>query len=197
MIITLVNHGQTEEDFLGKIQGLGNNLLNDTGRRQCLRLKYNIKDKKYDYCYMSPSVRAVETAMILIGDRVETIPDKRLVERDMGELEGRPIQEFNAYKFWDYDLNKNDFGVESIQDVFKRCRIFLDYIMEKYPEKNIMIVTHDSPYRALRHLLLNHELSGNLLDNRIDNCCIEEFKIEENASDVEKKVLDKESKSNG
>lgn len=96
MVITLVRHGQTEENFLHKIQGRSNNLMNDTGRRECQRLKMKIKDKKYDYCYMSPLVRAVETAMILIGDRVEMIPDKRLIERDMGELEGRPDQEFNA-----------------------------------------------------------------------------------------------------
>lgn len=118
MKITLVRHGQTEENFLRKIQGQANCLMNDTGRRQCQRLKLRIKDKHYDYCYMSPVVSAVETAMILIGDRVETIPDKRLVERAMGELEGRPEQEFNAFKFWDYNLNREDYGIESVQELF-------------------------------------------------------------------------------
>lgn len=180
MIITLVRHGQTEENFLHKIQGISNNLMNDTGRRECQKLKFKIKDKKYDYCYVSPLVSAVETAMILIGDRVEMIPDKRLIERNMGELEGRPEQEFNAYKFWDYDLNKDDYGVESIREVFRRCRDFLDYIVDKHPDKNILIVTHNNSYRALRHLLLGHELSGNLLDDRINNCSIEEFDYDKN-----------------
>lgn len=179
MIITLVRHGQTEEDFLRKIQGTSNNLMNDTGRRECQRLKIKIKDKKYDYCYMSPLVKTVESAMILIGDRVEMIPDKRLIERGMGELEGRPEQEFNAYKFWDYDLNKNDYGVEAIQDVFGRCQDFLNYVLEKHSGKNILIVTHETPYRALRHLLLKHELKGNLLDDRIGNCSVEEFELGE------------------
>ena len=76
MKITLVRHGQTESNYLKLLQGRVNNLLNDTGRRQCKKLAEGIKDIHYDYCYMSPLVRCVETAMILIGDRVEMISDK-------------------------------------------------------------------------------------------------------------------------
>ena len=178
MKITLVRHGQTESNYLGKIQGRGNELLNDTGRRQALKIKEKIKDIKYDYCYMSPLVRCVETALILIGDRVEMIPDKRLIERDMGELEGRPFQEYNAYMFWDYDLNKADYGVEPVRDIFDRCRDFREYIKEKNKGQNILIVTHSATYRALKHLLLNHKISGKLLDGDIKNCNLEEFEIE-------------------
>lgn len=176
MKITLVRHGQTENNYLNVIQGHVNSLLDDTGRRQCKKLASIIKDKHYDYCYMSPLVRCVETALILIGDRVEMIPDKRLIERNMGELEGRPREEYNAYKFWDYKLNRSDYGVEPIQDVFKRCREFLDYIKEKYPDKDILVVTHGAPYRALKHLLRKTNLAtSNLLDSEISNCMIEEF----------------------
>ena len=177
MVITLVRNGQTEENFLRKIEGRKNNLMNDTGRRQCQRLKMKLKDKHFDYCYMSPLVKTVETAMILIGDRVETVPDNRLIERSMGDLEGRPCQEYNTYKFWDYDLNRKDYGVEAIQDIFLRCQDFLDYILKKHKGKNIMIVTHEEPYRTLRYLLLNHKLGGNLLDGPIDNCSCEEFNV--------------------
>lgn len=177
MKITLVRHAQTESNYLGNIQGRSNEILNDTGRRQAQRLKEKIKDKKYDYCYMSPLVRCVETALILIGDRVEMIPDKRLIERDMGELEGRPFQEYNAYKFWDYDLNRNDYEVEDVHSIFDRCSEFLEYIKDKNKDQSILIVTHGAPYRALRHLLLNHKISGKLLDGEIENCKIEEFEI--------------------
>ena len=88
MKITLVRHGETESNYLDICQGSSNILLNDTGRRQCQRLRDKIKDIDFDFCYMSPLVRTVETAIILIGERVETFPDKRLIERDMGELEG-------------------------------------------------------------------------------------------------------------
>lgn len=178
MKVTLVKRAQTESDYLGNILGHSNELLNDTGRRQAQRLKEKIKDIKFDYCYMSPLVRCVETALILIGDRVEMIPDKRLIERNMGELEGRPLQEYNAYKFWDYDLNRDDYGVENVHNIINRCEDFLDYIKEKNNSQHVLIVTDGAPYRALRHLLQNHKICGKLLDGEIENCKIEMFEIE-------------------
>lgn len=177
MKITLVRHAQTEDNFLRIIQGRNNNILNDSGRRQVLKLKIKLKDKKYDLCFVSPLTRCMETALVSIGDRVRIIPDERLVERDVGEFEGRPDVEYNAYRYWDYDLNKSDFGVEPIQDIFKRCNDFLEYIKNEYSDSDIIIVTHTAPYRALRHLLLGHKLKGKMLDGRIDNCQVEEFEI--------------------
>ena len=177
MRIALVRHGQTEENFLHKIQGRSNAKLNEAGIRQCVRLKNKIKEKYFDYCYMSPMARCVETAIILIGDRVETIPDDRLMERDMGKLEGKDIHEYNAYQFWDYDLNRDDFGVEPLQDIFKRCDEFLKFIKKKYPKGDILIVTHSAPYRALRYLIKKHPLKGKMLDQYIDNCQYEEYEF--------------------
>lgn len=177
MKVTLVRHAETEQNFLRKIQGRENHLLNDTGRRQVLRLKLKLKDKKYDLCFVSPLTRCMETALVSVGDRVRMISDDRLLEREVGEFDGRPDVEYNAYKYWDYDLNKSDFGVEPIQDVFKRCSDFLEYIKKEYPDKDVIVVTHTAPYRALRHLLLGHKLKGKMLDGRIDNCQVEEFEI--------------------
>ena len=177
MKITLVRHAETDDNFNGILQGRRNILMNDTGRRQAGMLKMKLDNKKFDYCYTSPLTRAVETAMILIGDRVEMIPDKRLIERDLGDLDGKAGEMYNEYKFWDYDLDKDDFKVEKIKDLFKRCEEFLDYIKEKYPDKDILIVTHLAPYRALRHLLNNTPLKGNLLDGEVRNCQMEEFEI--------------------
>ena len=172
MKITLVRHAQTEENYLRVIQGRDNNLLNDSGRRQVLRLKIKLKDKKYDMCFVSPLTRCMETALVSVGDRVRMLPDDRLIEREVGEFEGRPDVEYNAYKYWDYD-----FGVEPVHDLFDRCNEFLEYIKKEYPDKDIIVFTHSAPYRALRHLLLEHELKGKMLDGRIDNCQVEEFEI--------------------
>ena len=177
MRVTLVRHGQTEDNYESIMQGRSNGLMNDSGRRQCDRLRKKLINEHFDYCYMSPLVRCVETAMILIGDRVEMIPDKRLIERDLGDLEGENRNLYDSNKYWDYELNSGDLGVERVQDLFKRCRDFLDYINDKYSDKSILIVTHDATYRAFRHLLLKHELNGNLHDEVIDNCACECFDV--------------------
>lgn len=177
MKITLIRHAETEDNYLRKIQGRRNVILNDSGRRQVLRLKSKLIDNNYDVCFVSPLTRCMETALVLIGDRVKMIPDDRIIEREMGEFEGRPNEEYNLYKYWDYDLNKSDFGVESIHDVFSRCSDFYSYLMDNYSDKSVIIVTHSAPYRALRHLILNHKIKGKLLDGKIDNCQIEEFEV--------------------
>ena len=43
MTITIVRHGQTEENYLNHIQGLSNNLMNDTGRIECQRLRSQLE----------------------------------------------------------------------------------------------------------------------------------------------------------
>ena len=177
MKIALVRHGQTESNYNEICQGSTNILLNDTGRRQCQKLRDKIKDKKYDVCYMSPLVRAVETAMILIGDRVEMIPDKRLVDRDLGELEGKSRSLYDSNKYWDYNLNSDDLGVEPVQEIFKRCGEFLDYILEKHKDESILIVAHAASIRAIRHILLKSDLSKNLLLKDIENCFYEEIEV--------------------
>lgn len=179
MKITLVRHGQTESNYKDICQGSSNILLNDTGRRQCQRLREQIKDKHYDICYMSPLVRAVETAMILIGDKVKMIPERKLVDRDLGELEGKERSLYNSKKYWDYNLNCSELGVEPVQDIFKRCKEFLDYILEKHKDESVLIVAHAATIRAIRHILLETDLSGDLLVDDIGNCYCEEIDVDD------------------
>ena len=170
MKIVLVRHGQTEENFEGNICGLNNEMMNDTGRRQCQRLKEKLKDIKFDFCYMSPLIRCVESAIILVGDRVETAPDKRLIDRDMKDLVGKSRDDINEEDYWNLECKE----VESVEEMFERCKSFLDYIKEKHKDESIIIVTHGSIYRVLRHIILNHDMN-NLYDGIIPNCHYEEF----------------------
>ena len=169
MKITLVRHGETDNNKNGIMQGLSNELMNDRGRRQCKRLRGELKDKHFDICYMSPLVRAVETAYILVGDRTPIVKDRRLIERDLGNLEGKSRDNYDIDKYWNYELNSNDDGVEPIKDIEKRVRKFLKYISKK-KDKDILIVTHSSIFRMLYHILNNEDLSKNLEHITVNNC---------------------------
>ena len=176
MKITLVRHGQTESNYLEMCQGISNDLLNDTGRRECQRLREKLKDKHFDVCYMSPLIRAVESAMILIGDRVEMIPDKRLIDRDLGEFEGKNRNLYNSQKYWNYELNCGDNSVEPIQDIFKRCQSFVNYLFEKHKTDNVLIVAHSASLRVIKHILCKSSLKKDLFYT-MPNCYCEEIEV--------------------
>ena len=149
MKITLVRHAEVMFEDRDKINGFKNVKLSKKGVLDCLRLKDEIKDNHYDICFMSPLARCVETAIIIVGDRVLTKVDDRLIERDMGNFTEKERSLYDPSKYWDYKLNSTDEGVEGIQDMFERCNAFLKDIKKKYKDKDVLVVSHESIIRVL------------------------------------------------
>ena len=88
----------------------------------------------------------------------------------MKDLVGKSRDDINEEDYWNIECRE----VETIEEMFERCRSFLDYIKEKHKDESIIIVTHGSIYRVLRHIILNHDMN-NLYDGIIPNCHYEEF----------------------
>lgn len=168
-MIVLVRHGSTKQNELGIIQGRSDNHLSTKGIEECKALRDKLKDIKFDICFVSPLTRTKETANI-IAPNIHTIEDKRIIEREMGELEDKPRNNYYMNKYWDYDLNCHDLGVEDLQSIFKRCTSFLNYIKKEYPHKNILVVTHGAPFRAMYDILNKVPINSNLETLNIYNC---------------------------
>lgn len=179
MKIYLACHGQTEANYEGILQGRGNMTLDEQGIRNTKKLKEKIRNKNIDLCITSPLKRTWETAMILVGDRTYIEEDSRLIERHLGEFEGKKRQEYNYKKYWDYQLNSDDGGVEKVQDVIKRSKNFLADLRKKYPNKNILIVSHEAIIRSLHYLLKNTDFNKkkDLAKLEIDNLFFKEYDI--------------------
>ena len=179
MKIYLVRHAETELNKEHIMQGRSENpQINIKGTMQATELKNKIKDINFTVCFTSPLIRCWSTAMILVGDRVEIKEDKRLIERDLGLLEGKDRSCYDVEKYWDYNLNSNDDNVEKIQDIFKRCNEFLQFLKENYDEDdNILVVSHSAITRCLHHILESSDLNKNLLGFKIDNCYFKEYNL--------------------
>lgn len=171
MKIVLVRHGTTEYNEKKILQGKSNIPLNDTGRRECYKLKDELKDMDFDICFTSPLMRTVETAMILVGDRVLIQVDKRLEERNLGNLEGKSVDLYDSKKYWDYSLNYKEDKVEPIQDLMKRCEEFLMDLEENHGNQRVLVVAHGAVIKALYHLIKKTDLTSDLSKIRIENCC--------------------------
>lgn len=107
MKLYLVRHGQTDWNLQDKIQGWADVPLNDAGIKQAERLRDQLHKKNIipDKVYASPLQRVRSTAKIITDGKQQIIIDERLMERNVGELEGRSCREFF------------DFEIDFFQDV--------------------------------------------------------------------------------
>lgn len=180
MKIYLVRHGQTEANYEGRMQGKSDQYsLTEAGVRNTKKLRERLKDKPIDLCITSPLKRTWETAIILVGDRVYIEEDSRLIERDLGEFEGKSRTEYDAKKYWNYELNSGDRGVEKVRDIILRSEDFLKELKEKCPDGNILIVSHGAVIRALHHLLVGTDFKKekDLTQLKIDTSFFQEYEV--------------------
>ena len=143
MEILLTRHGQTEWNFLQKVQGKADIKLNEKGIKQAKDVKDKLKNEQIDLILCSPLIRAVETANIINDSRnIPILIDEKLSERDFGEFEGMPTTDFDYEAFWSYKQNTQYNQAENIKDFFQRVYGFLDDIYLKYKDKRILLVAH-------------------------------------------------------
>lgn len=97
MRLILVRHGQTEWNRLRRIQGISDQGLNETGRKQAEALAESLKDRKVAAIYTSPLARALDTALA-IGHHhaAEVVTLAGLREMDAGEVDGLTYDEMAA-----------------------------------------------------------------------------------------------------
>ncbi|HDP69251.1 MAG TPA: alpha-ribazole phosphatase [Actinobacteria bacterium] len=154
--VYLVRHGETEWNAKGKYLGLTDIPLNDNGERQAKALSSFLSEERIDAVYSSALTRTIQTARIIAkshGLKVLKIPE--LNEVDFGEWDGLTYFEIkdkyaNLADDW---LNKTSEvqipGGETWSHFKERVMIGLRKIMNENEDKNILIVTHGGPIKAI------------------------------------------------
>jgi probable phosphoglycerate mutase len=137
--------------------------LTEHGRWQVENTVELLKTAHIAKVYVSPVTRALETAQIVcktLGLDFEI--DERLYEIELGKLVGMNYEEIldkheNLFlKFYSGDKHMlESYGVESFAAVRMRIKHLLDEIMENFPYKNVLLVTHLDPIKAAISLLLD------------------------------------------
>lgn len=174
MRIYLVRHGKTKWNILGKMQGCTDIPLSKVGEKQAELVKKRINDK-IDVCFSSPLKRAIKTANIITDTNV--IIDERLLERKMGNYEGKETRLYNGKKYWNYKLNYSDNGVEPVQDLFKRTSEFINDLKKNYKDQTILIVSHGATIRALHFCISNYKGNEDFLAFDVPNCAVFEYDL--------------------
>ncbi len=149
-MLYIMRHGRTDWNEEKRLQGRTDIPLNENGRKMAEAAHEEYKNLHLDECFCSPLQRARETAEIVLAGRdIPIIIDDRLKEMGFGEYEGlkevynKP--EYNVHTlFVSPETYIADKGAESIEDLFKRNREFLDEVIapELKAGKDILIVAH-------------------------------------------------------
>jgi 2,3-bisphosphoglycerate-dependent phosphoglycerate mutase len=137
--------------------------LTENGRQQVRDTANYLKGIQVDKVFVSPVIRARETAEIVCDViSLDYEIDERLYEIELGKLVGMNYEDIidkhgNLFlKFYSGDKQMLDYyGVESFTSVKMRIKHLLDEAIERYPDKNIIFVTHLDPIKAAISLLLD------------------------------------------
>ncbi|MDM5333189.1 histidine phosphatase family protein [Ureibacillus composti] len=154
--ILLIRHGETEWNAEGRLQGWLDSNLTPTGRQHAEKLRDFLAQETFHAVYSSPSQRALQTANILVNQKMNIIQDARLQEIRLGNWQGRLIKEIlqnDNKRYLHYTENPElydpDPESERFEQVSKRMEEFLHNCKQKHDGERIVVVTHGVAIRAL------------------------------------------------
>jgi len=173
--VCMIRHGQTTLNALGLISGDADTELTRTGRFQAVEAGRRLAASAewFDLACSSHLQRSRETLAIICAVAGLRSPgvcsDRRLGERSLGELEGRPAKPIAAFKAG--DLTWHPPGGESYEAVARRLFDFLvDLLLN--PEiagRRVLLCSHVGPMRLVAGMLSDDTDPVNVLAYQLPN----------------------------
>ena len=169
-VFVLVRHGQSELNATQRVNGDPSVRvpLTAQGREEAAALALQLAGLELELCIHTRCGRTEETAAIaLAGRRVPVEVEPLLDDIDVGELEGRTIEDYRAWKRG-HDRGDAFPGGESLDDVGRRyARAFRGLLASRH--ERVLVVCHEIPVRYA----VNAAAGSNQLDgpaHEIRNC---------------------------
>lgn len=147
-LFVLVRHGESELNVTRRVNGdpgvpVG---LTDRGREQARHLGEQTAHFGWDACVVTRFARTRETAAVALDGRdIPLLEEQLLDDIDVGELEGRSIDD---YRGWKRSHTRADAfpGGESLDDAARRYARGLQRLLE-LPHGRVLVVCHEIPVR--------------------------------------------------
>ncbi len=139
----IVRHGETVDNVAKIMQGQRPGKLNATGVQQIEELAEVLRDVRFDAVVSSDLQRSYDSAMIIASKRMmDVVTTPLLRERDWGDFTGRYILDLKGLPMPD--------NVETMDEMLKRARRFLDWVGERYEGQTVLAVGHGIINKAIQ-----------------------------------------------
>src|SRR5438552_4289630 len=147
-LYVIARHGESTLNFENRINGDPDVpvALTEKGREEAILLGQQLKHAPIDVCVHTRFLRTRETAAIALAGRAVPFEVEPLFDDiDVGELEGRTLEEYRA---WKHEHTRADPfpGGESLDDAARRYAQAYRKLLER-PETSILVLTHEIPIR--------------------------------------------------
>lgn len=168
MSLYVTRHGQTNYNVNNLVCGISPAALTTDGIEQAKELGRQLKSIKYDFLYVSPLQRAIDTAYYANVEGLEVIIEPRISEINFGIYEGvhRDDPGFIANK---HNLAIRYPNGESFIELCKRVYEFLDEIKEQATKSNVLLVCHGAVCRAI-NTYFNEMSNDDIFYYQTENC---------------------------
>lgn len=162
-LIIFLRHGQAQNNTARVLAGRAPGVtLTEKGIKQANDIGRFLKSFDISHIYTSPIERAKMTADI-VGKHLDlpSTIDERLYELEMGSFSGMEYDKLFAkhgnvfLKFYQGDPTIEQNGVETFAQVKKRVLELVDFVCKTHQEKNVLLVTHMDPIKAMISNILN------------------------------------------
>ncbi|MNI46592.1 Phosphoserine phosphatase 1 [compost metagenome] len=178
MKLYVIRHGQTNCNKEHKYNCRLDEDINEIGIKQAEKIREEIKKIKLDLIICSPMLRTKHTSDIINVNKVKTIYDERIIERDGGDLTNTIIDEYYFKEYYNYYSTNIVNGLETMPELFHRIHSFIDDIKNNYNGLNILIVTHGAVARAIQFYFNPLPSDGMILEiSGQKNCEIREYSL--------------------
>jgi broad specificity phosphatase PhoE len=147
-LFVITRHGESTLNLENRVNGdpAVPVRLTDKGRDESRLLGEQVAHIPLDLCVHTQFSRTLETAeLALAGRNVPFVEDAAFGDIDLGELEGKTLEEYRAWKR--AHTRRDPFpGGESLDDAARRYATAFEQLLER-PESSILVVAHEIPLR--------------------------------------------------
>jgi len=163
----LVRHGESVWNVQRRVQSnLLQNPLSKKGKRQAALLGEKLRSMEFDHVYCSNVERAVETARIALGDKVQPNYLEELREVSFGSWEGRLINDIKGDepgKIENWYNNPTSVSIKGAEDLFsfrERVVSVFETIVNGNNMGDILVISHGGVICVYLTYLLGMSLDG-------------------------------------
>lgn len=175
-MLYIIRHGQTRLNRERRWNCQADEELTEEGVRQAEAAAAKVAELPLDLIICSPLKRTKQTCGIVNRNRVPVLYDRRIMERCGGAVTGQPYEAYDHTVYYNYYTKDLPEGMEPLPVFMNRVHEFLEEIRGKYPDKNILLVTHGGVTRCIKYYFEPMPEDGQIdRGSKTENCQLRSY----------------------